>query len=161
MKTATVTIPFVGDVLSAPEVLTVAAVTAHKSRAILAAQAAYGSTDPDVQRLAPMLYANAAAWEWWLAMRAMDADDERAFAAHVQSSLSCAVSGCDWKMVRQIQSALMEVDGIGSAGSGVRWFTTPIRDAIARAAKQADVGEAFGDWGRWFGRLFRDVARRV
>lgn len=148
MKTATVTIPFVGDVLSAPEVLTVDAVTAHKSRAILAAQAAYGSTDPDVQRLAPMLYANAAAWEWWLAMRAMDADDERAFAAHVQSALSCAVSGCDWKMVRQIHSVILaadDVDGVDNAGTGVRWFTTPMRDALAMAVKHADVGEVFGD----------------
>ena len=148
MNTATVTIPFVGEVHSAPDVLTVAAVTAHKSRAILAAQAAYGSTDPDVQRLAPMLYANAAAWEWWLAMDAMDADDERAFAAHVQSALSCAVSGCEWRMVRQIQSASLaadEVDNIDRLGAGVQWFTTPLRDALARAVENADVGEAFGD----------------
>lgn len=145
MNTATVTVPFVGEVRSAPDVLTVAAVTAHKSRAILAAQAAYGSTDPDVQRLAPMLYANAAAWEWWLAMDAIHADDERAFAAHVQSALSCAVSGCDWRMVRQIQSAVLAVDDVDSAVAGVRWFTTPLRDALARAVENADVGEAFGD----------------
>lgn len=103
-----ITVPFVGPIPTGPDAvpLTREAVVAHKSRALIAADALRASLDPDAALAASALYGNAAVWELWLAREAWGRGSVNAWHGHVIGALSCAVRAGDWTTLSELRESL-------------------------------------------------------
>lgn len=146
MKTPVIRAPHVGDLPAAPDAIDHRSVIEHKSRMIAAGQFFSGSSVPRERRISTAAYANAAAWELWLAREAEKAQDTSAWTAHILSALSCATEASDWRMVNELAGDVGTAERLDAADPEMpQRVTKPLCDEMARAMEECRRFEAFSD----------------
>lgn len=133
--------PMVGILPLGPDTLTRESVAAHKSRTVVVADYIRYTTDPDAAHTASALYANAAAWELWLAREAWGRGATFVWHGHVVSALSLALRAGDWARVAEVRKYLDTANGERVASHGVEDRAV----LLAHAAKTEARWRAYRD----------------